>query len=267
MIKYKISEIYIYPVKSLPGISLQKSFVEERGLKFDRRWMLVDEENMFITQRLFPQMVFINVHIDNETLTFTHKRKSLETLNIPINKIPQEELSVEIWDDTCTAREYGNEINNWFSEALEFKCKLVYMPDSTERPTSTKYFPESKKVSFADGYPILIIGQESLNFLNAKLEYPADMIQFRPNIVFSGGQEHEEDKWNEIIIGGTKFNVVKPCARCVITTINTENATKNKEPLSTLSKYRNFNNKIMFGQNVISHSEGLINIGDQIKVR
>jgi len=266
MSEYRISEIHIYPVKSLPGISLQNSLVEERGLKYDRRWMLVDSENMFITQRLLPQMVFINVTIENENLIFTHKRKLLNPLSLPIKQIPTKQMLVQVWDDNCSANEYENEVNEWFSDALEFKCKLVYMPDNTKRKTSTKYFSKSKNVSFADGYPYLIIGQAALDHLNDKLKFPVNMLQFRPNIVFTGGKEHDEDNWKEIKIGKLNFNIVKPCARCVITTIGLENGNKNKEPLATLSKYRNFQNKIMFGQNVICHSEGMIKIDDEIKV-
>ena len=263
MSNFLLTQINIYPVKSLPGISLKESFVEERGLKYDRRWMIVNAENVFITQRNFPNMVFINIEIDGDNLVLKHKKKNLEELKIPISSSPKDEIKVHVWDDICLANVYENKINQWFSNAIESECKLVYMPNSTERRTSTKYFPESKNVSFADGYPFLIIGEESLNYLNTKLKKPVSMNNFRPNLVFSGGIEHDEDSWKNIKIGEHKFSVVKPCARCVITTIDS-NGNKNKEPLSTLSKYRNFNNKIMFGQNVITHTEGVIKIGDKI---
>jgi len=264
MADYKLTQIYIYPVKSLPGISLNESFVEERGLKYDRRWMLVDPENMFITQRLFPQMIFIDVKIQNEQLVFSHRTKSIESLKISITDYPQKKVNVEVWDDTCNAIEYGKEVNDWFTQAINSSCKLVYMPNATVRKTSTKYFKESKNYSFADGYPFLIIGEESLNYLNSKLDKSVDMEQFRPNLVFSGGSEHDEDNWKNIQIGDLDFSVVKPCARCVITTIDPENGKKNKEPLATLSTYRNFKNKIMFGQNVVGHSEGNIKRNDKI---
>jgi len=266
MRKYKLSQINIYPVKSLPGISLTQTEVEERGLKYDRRWMLVDNENMFITQRLFPKMIFIDVKIEDEYLVFTHKRKPLEPLKIPLNNFPKKEINVEVWDNICLALEYEKSINDWFSASLNFTCKLVYMPDSTERKTSIKYFPEGKNVSFADGYPFLIIGEESLHYLNAKLESPVLMDQFRPNLVFAGGFEHDEDTWKDIKIGDIKFTVVKPCARCVITTIDLNSGNKNREPLATLVTYRKVENKIMFGQNAISHNEGIVNVGDEIVV-
>ena len=263
---YCLSTINIYPVKSLPGISLKEAVVEERGLANDRRWLLVDENNSFITQRLFPNMVFINVDIKGNNLVFNHRKLNIEDLTLTISDIPKLEADVQIWDDICTARIYNDEINNWFSHALGSKCKLVYMPNSTQRKTSTKYYRESKTVSFADGYPYLIIGEESLNFLNSKLSEKVIMNQFRPNLVFSGGSEHDEDNWNDVLIGEIKFAVVKPCARCVITTINLIDGTKNKEPLATLNKYRNYNNKIMFGQNALALSEGKIKVGDNIVI-
>jgi uncharacterized protein len=266
MTEYKLSQINIYPVKSLGGISLSESNVEERGLKYDRRWMLVDSENMFITQRLFPKMIFIDVKIENENLVFKHQRKSLELLKISLKEFPIQKINIQVWEDFCDSFEYSKEINDWFSEAINFNCKLVYMPNSSERKTSTKYFPKSKNVSFADAYPFLIIGEESLNHLNTKLYEPILMNRFRPNFVFSGGAAHDEDNWKNIKIGDVKFSVVKPCARCVITTIDPQSGNKNKEPLATLNSYRNFNNKIMFGQNVIGHEEGIVKIGDSINL-
>ena len=267
MVDYTISSINIFPVKSLSGISLFKSKVEERGFQYDRRWMIVDSDNLFMTQRKFPQMVFIDVKIEDGKLIFQHRINKANRLELPLAEFPQKKVSVKVWEDTCEAVEYGKAINDWFTGMLEYKCKLVYMPDRTERKTSTQYFSETKNVSFADGYPFLIIGEESLNFLNSKLIEPITMNQFRPNIVFSGGKEHDEDAWENIKIGHLNFSVGKPCARCVVTTINPRNSKKGKEPLATLSKYRNVDNKILFGQNAISHDYGIIKIGDKITVQ
>ena len=266
MNNYSLSDIYIYPVKALPGIRLREWMVEERGFRFDRRWMLVDETNMFMTQRFFPQMVFIKVELKANEICFSNIKSDLKSLSIPLSEYPMDEVNVQIWDDECTAMVYGDEINDWFSKAINYRCKLVYMPESALRRTSTEYYAESKKVSFADGYPYLIIGQESLNYLNSKLKKPVSMEQFRPNLVFEGGKQHAEDSWNEIIVGNIKFAVIKPCARCVVTTINLETGKKEKEPLSTLNTYRNVGNKIMFGQNIIALDSGTIKTGDRIKI-
>lgn len=264
--EYTVSQIYIYPVKSLPGISLTEAIAEERGFKHDRRWMIVDKENKFITQRLLSEMVFIKVKIENEYLIFNHSRKHMEELKVSFKNFPTKEIQVNIWEDYCLAIEHNKNINDWFSEALNFKCKLVYMPDSTNRKTSTKYFNKSKNVSFADGYPYLIIGQESLNYLNSKLSKEISIKNFRPNIVFSGGKPHDEDKWRSIKVGEHKFEVVKPCARCVITTIDSQSGNKRKEPLKTLNTYRKEGNKILFGQNAICINEGKIVVGNKIQV-
>lgn len=263
---YFLSGIFIYPVKSLPGISLEIAEVKEKGFANDRRWMLVDSTNNFITQRFFPQMVFIKVEIVNDKLKFISRRNQIEPLEINISDQPQKFTRVRIWDDIVDAVEYSKEINSWFSKVIETDCKLVYMPNSTKRLTSTKYFDESKSVSFADGYPYLIIGEESLRNLNSKLNESIKMSQFRPNIVFRGGIAHDEDNWKNIKIGRLKFTVGKPCARCVITTINPNSGLKNKEPLATLSKYRNFDGKVMFGQNAIANTEGTIKLGDKIEI-
>ena len=267
MSEYTLSQISIYPVKSLQGINLNESEVEERGFKYDRRWMLIDDENMFITQRSFPEMVFIQLRMENDRLFFSHRRKNIEPISISLFEMPREEIQVQVWDDNCTAMKYGQEINGWFSKAMGFECKLVYMPHFSERKTSTKYYTESKSVSFADGYPYLLIGEESLKNLNKKLHNPVAMDRFRPNIVFHGGEPHAEDNWKEIYIGEVGFTIVKPCSRCIITTVDPETGKKGKEPLLTLHTYRNFGNKILFGQNTIAHNNGCIKVGDRIKIR
>lgn len=263
---YSLSNIFIYPVKSLPGIKLNSSAVEERGLKHDRRWMLVDDNNIFMTQRNFQQFVFIQTRIENDNLIFSHRHKEIGQISISLHEFPSFQIKVQVWDDNCTVLVYEDKVNNWFSKAVGYKCKLAFMPDFSERKTSTDYFEESKNVSFADGYPYLIIGEESLDNLNSKLNSKVKMEQFRPNLVFNGGEPHDEDNWKTIRIGSLNFAVVKPCARCVITTVDLETGKKGKEPLSTLNKYRNYENKIMFGQNAIALQNGTVSINDEIKL-
>ncbi|MEE9430587.1 MAG: MOSC N-terminal beta barrel domain-containing protein [Melioribacteraceae bacterium] len=263
MNKLVLSEIYIYPIKSLSGISLQSSIIEKRGLQYDRRWMLVDDNNKFITQRTNPQMSSLKVEITNEGLVISHKIKSLKRLFVPF-KNNNSKILATVWNDECIAKTSSIEINEWFSEALELNCKLVYMPESTERNVDPKYSKSTDIVSFADGYPFLIIGQSSLDFLNSKLKTPVPMNRFRPNFVFTGGEPHEEDKWKQFEIGSAIFKVVKPCSRCVLTTVNQDTGVKGKEPLATLSKYRTVNNKVLFGQNLICDKPSEIKIRDYI---
>lgn len=263
---YYLSQINIYPIKSLSGISLESSEVQERGLKFDRRWMLVDKKNSFITQRRYPELALIKLKITKTKLILSHKVKKLGKLQIPLNELPPNKRKVIVWDDNVESLIYDNQVNEWFCQAISKEVKLVYMPDSVERKTSTKYYKESKNVSFADGYPFLVIGEKSLELLNAKLKIPIEMNRFRPNLVFRGGLAHNEDLWNRFSIGNTVFRVVKPCERCVITTVNPSTGTKGKEPLLTLSKYRIDNNKVLFGQNLISEKLGTVRVGDALKI-
>ncbi|MBS4034604.1 MAG: MOSC domain-containing protein [Ignavibacterium sp.] len=260
-----LSEINIFPVKSLGGISLQSSVVEERGLKYDRRWLLVDGNGMFMTQRDFPQMALIELSLSENNLTIKHKSDtSLPAISIPLKYFSDERIDVIIWDDKCKAVPVNKEYDDWFSETLKMKCRLVKMPDDERRVVEKKFISEDKIVSFADAYPFLIIGQSSLDDLNSRLETPLPMNRFRTNFVFTGGKPFEEDKWNNFNIGEVKFKAVKPCARCVITTTDQETGKRSEEPLRTLATYRKSKNKVLFGMNLISFSAGTVKVGDSI---
>jgi uncharacterized protein len=260
-----LSEINIYPIKSLGGISLQSSVVEERGLKYDRRWVLVDESKTFFTQRDFPEMALIKVSIENNALKLQHKLKNVDPLFVPFEFEHSVKDSVVIWDDIVIGEFYNSQIDEWFSDIIGIKCHLVKMPESTKRIVDETY-AKNTIVSFADGYPFLIIGQSSLDDLNSRMEVSLPMNRFRTNFVFTGGKPFEEDIWKKFKIGNVSFKAVKPCARCVITTTNQDTAERLHEPLLTLSKFRNFNNKVMFGMNLVCESTGQIRVGDKIEL-
>jgi uncharacterized protein YcbX len=263
MNKYFLSEINIYPIKSLGGMSLQSAEVEERGLKYDRRWMLVNERNCFITQRSYPQMALIKVERKNNLLTVAHKQNKISPLTIPTFSYDEEEVDVQLWKDNVTALKYNDDVNKWFTEAIGINCCLVYMPDTTKRMTNPDY-AKNKIVSFADGYSFLIIGEESLNELNNRLVVPFPMNRFRPNLVFNGGDSFDEDNWKAVRIGNVEFNVVKPCSRCSVTTVNQETGDRGKEPLTTLAQFRSNNGQVLFGQNMVCERTGTVNVGDEI---
>jgi hypothetical protein len=264
MNKLTLSHIFIYPIKSLSGILLQSSEVEERGLKYDRRWMLVDKNGMFLTQREHPQMALLQVNIKDDMLEVTHKVRAMSKLQIPISNLGNNSFVVNIWDDVVIAKNISKDADVWFSEALNLNCHLVFMDKDADRHTDTKYYPEPTHLSFADAYPFLIIGQESLNELNRRLKNPLPMNRFRPNFVFSGGEPFIEDTWKDFMIGDLKFRAVKPCARCVVTTVNQDSAEKGSEPLETLAKFRKAGNKVNFGQNVIGYGSGRVEVGNRI---
>ena len=171
---------------------------------------------------------------------------------------------VVIWNDECDAFLFEDAINKWLQETLNMDCRLVYMPDDSSRYVDNKYAMQNETVSFADGYPVLIIGETSLQDLNNKLDVPVPMNRFRPNFVFSGGDAFEEDSWNEIKIGEAIFNGVKLCGRCVITTIDQDSGHASKEPLRTLSQYRTVENSVYFGQNLVVSTPGTVKLNDEI---
>jgi uncharacterized protein YcbX len=261
-----LSEIYIYPIKSLGGIRLSSAQVEERGLKYDRRWMLIDGEGTFLTQRAFPEMALLGVELMENGLRVSHRQRALIPLFIPFEKPNTLPISVVVWDDTCQALPVSDEADAWFSHVLDKSCRLVYMPDDSVRRVDEKYVAEPLNVSLSDGYPLLIIGQASLDHLNSQLPERLPMNRFRPNLVFTGGEPHDEDTWQNFRIGAVDFRGVKLCARCVMTTINQQTLEKGKEPLRTLAKYRSKGNKILFGQNLISLSGGTVRVGDTISL-
>jgi len=262
-----VQDIFIYPIKSLGGIRLSEAVVEERGFRYDRRWMLVDAEGVFITQRKHPKLALLQVDLGGNGLKVFNKTVDGVSVKIPFDLATGPELMVTVWDDQVLAKIVHPDLNLWFSDFLGFEASLVIMPEATHRKVNPKYAVHSESVSFADGMPYLLIGQESLNDLNSRLASPVPMNRFRPNIVFSGGSPYLEDSLRKIKIGELEFEIVKPCARCVMTTVDQATGEKGKEPLKTLSSYRTINGKVYFGQNVVALQSGTVKVGDAISGR
>jgi len=262
----RLQDIYIYPIKSLGGIRLTEAQVETRGLSNDRRWMLVDENGLFLTQRKHHQMALLQVQMMPDGLRVFHKQQREREHAIPFEPETTNITQVMIWDDMVSGQVVSESCNQWFSDILGFPCQLVYMPNSSERPIDRKYAVNQETVSFADAMPYMVIGQKSLDELNGRLAEPLPMDRFRPNFVFSGGEAFVEDHWGQVKIGTSIFKVTKPCARCVLTTVDQATGLKGKEPLKTLASYRTVNKKVLFGQNMIALSPGRIKVGDEINV-
>ncbi|MFB9864134.1 MOSC domain-containing protein [Rufibacter immobilis] len=261
-----LSEIYIYPIKSLGGISLTSAQVEERGLQYDRRWMLIDESGVFLTQRKFAEMALLQVSLAPDGLLVTHKTKEVTPLLVPYETDSTRSTLVTVWDDICFAYIVSPQANAWFTEVLGVNCRLVYMPENSIRLIDPNYAKHNEKVSFSDGYPFLIIGQESLNDLNSRLEEAIPINRFRPNFVFTGGLPYAEEQWKTFKMGDVLFYGAKPCGRCNVTTIDQNTAQAGQEPLKTLSEYRKQGSKVMFGMNLIGLSTGTVGVGDKITV-
>ena len=260
---FKISELYIYPIKSLAGIQLNEAVMTDRGFQYDRRWMLIDNNNRFISQRECAKMALLKTHISDHQLTVTDTSNN-SFINIPLTTEKQKLIQVSIWDDECLGQLINDDINNWFTNTLGRDIRLVYMPDSTKRFTDPAYAPADSITSFSDAYPFLIIGQSSLDDLNNRLNAKVQINRFRPNIVFTGGAPYQEDVMDSFTINNIRFNGVKLCARCPIITIDQSDASKGKEPTKTLASYRAKNNKIYFGQNLVHTDKGTITVGDEL---
>lgn len=262
-----LSEIWIYPVKSLGGIRVKSARVLEKGLQYDRRWMLIDRDNDFMTQRIYPQMALFKLEIQSRwpwgsKFKITHGNESISlSRNHAVTGKP---IHAIVWNDTVEVYEVSRAYSLWFSKRLGIECKLVSFPETNTRPVDQNYQINHEQVSLADAYPLLVIGEESLADLNRRLAEPVPMDRFRPNLVVSGSRAYEEDVWKKFSVGKNKFAAVKPCARCVLTTVNQDTGEKGTEPLATLSQYRKKDNKVLFGQNLIAIDHGKIYEGDEI---
>jgi uncharacterized protein YcbX len=262
MAKRILSEIWVYPVKGLGGVRQKSARVLQKGLVHDRRWMLVDSTNRFMTQREFPVLSLFRTRIDRDTIIIS---KGAESIRLPImEEMAAPVIETMVWDDPVTTIEVSRQHSDWFSQRVGISCKLVAFPEGNPRPVSELHQVNHEHVSLADGYPLMIIGQASLDNLNTKLASPVPMNRFRPNLVFTGGEPHEEDSWKNFLVGTNRFAGVKPCARCIVTTINQATGEKEREPLLTLSRYRKRDTDIYFGQNVLAIDFDEIREGDEI---
>jgi hypothetical protein len=280
-----LSALHYYPIKACRGQAVDAAFVERRGLQNDRRFMIVDLQGRFMTQRDEPALALVVPQLTDTSLSLS--APNMPGLNLPVAASGPMKL-VSVWSsDAVKAIDQGDEAAEWFSFYLEVAARLprqlradgmahgrreavrlVYMPEESIRPVNRQYAVRpDDHVSFADGYPILIASQESLDDLNARLETPLPMDRFRPNLVVAGCPPFEEDGWKRIRIGEVELAIVKPCARCEVTTIDQASAVRSKEPLETLATFRRADgNKVMFGMNVIPLNEGRLRVGDPVEI-
>ena len=259
-----LSEIHIYPVKSLRGISPAFWSLDSLGLAQDRRWMLVDDDGSFVTQRRQARMALVDTALQGDRLWL--RAPAMADLCVAEPGEDAERMQTRVWRDQVRARYAGVEAADWLSEFLGESVRLVHFPDGAERPVDPCYAAAGDRTAFADGFPLLLISEASLADLNARLAQPLPMRRFRPNLVIGGTEPYAEDRWSRIRIGETTFRVVKPCSRCVITTIDPETGVRGKEPLATLARYRRLANDVFFGQNLIHDGIGTLRLGDPVEV-
>jgi uncharacterized protein YcbX len=260
-----LTGITVYPIKSARGIPADSWELDEFGLQFDRRWMVVDQDGEFISQRDCPRLALVRPSVEDGALRI--EAPGMPRLELSLDPLPTVTTRATVWESMCTATWLGQTPANWFSEFLGCGASLVHMPATTMRPANPVYAPAGTRVSFVDGYPLLLISEESLADLNRRLELPLPMNRFRPNLVVAGGQPYEEDTWASIRIGEMAMHVVKPCDRCVITTTDQVTAERGKEPLRTLAMYRNVDGKVFFGQNLVHQGRGKLHVGAPVTLQ
>lgn len=258
-----VSSLSIYPLKSTREINLAHSEVEAFGLKNDRRWMVVDDQGVMLTQRKLPGLCLIQPVLTEYGLRLSYTDKTSIEVIIPDSCLKRQ---VKIWDDLCHAYDAGDQVALWLENKLGTSCRLVYFPQDEFRQVDLNYANPGDKTAFSDGFPLLLISQASLDDLNQRLNKPVAMNRFRPNIVVQGCEPFAEDGWRKIRIGKIIYRIVKPCSRCVIPSINIETAEKEDGLLETLAGFRRHNNKVFFGQNVIAETTGFIENGMIVEV-
>ncbi|MGD8404358.1 MAG: MOSC domain-containing protein [Anaerolineales bacterium] len=260
-----VSALIYYPIKACRGHSVDVSNVERMGLEHDRRMMVATPEGNFLTQREHPKLALVTPFISGDTLTLS--APGIEHLTIDIQKTGSTH-PVDIWKSKgVQAVDQGDLAATWFSDWLGTSVRLVHIAEGHLRKINEEYAVNADDhTAFADGYPILLASEESLNDLNSRLVESVPMNRFRPNLVVMGCEPFAEDTWNRIRIGNIEMAVVKPCARCLVTTIDKEKLEKSKEPLKTLASYRRRNGGAMFGQNVIPLNKGRLRLGMSVEI-
>lgn len=261
----RLTGIYVYPIKACSGIALEQADVVERGLAFDRRYMLVDSAGKFITQRSVPQLCRVGTSLLGASIRATAPEQAPLELPCDLPSHGFDAQPYEVWSSMGAALRHP-EGSRWFSQFLNDDVSLVYMPDSERRVVSPARARADDIVSFADGYPMLLISQASLDDLNRRLDEPLEMRRFRPNLVISGCEPYAEDGFAQLQIGAVAFRGVKRCDRCVVTTIDPDTGEKGKEPLRTLAHYRKEDGKVWFGMNLIHDGCGTLRLGDRVSV-
>jgi len=259
-----VTELTIYPVKSCKGMSLERMSIGKKGPNMDRRWMVVDESGIFISQRTSPKLAMVHTALDERFLFLSVPAKM--PFMLALNTKGKKVLAT-IWKTTCMAYDMGDEVAAWLSDFIGKSCRLVFLPDESRRAVQEKYDPEQKhEMGFQDRLPLLVISEASLNDLTQRFGEKIRMNRFRPNIVVKTEKPYEEDTWKRIQIGDLTFRHVMPCIRCIIPAIDQETTEKNPSLLQTLGEFRKNEEGIVFGQLLIHEKIGSISCGDAISI-
>jgi uncharacterized protein len=260
-----LSKIFVYPIKSIRGIEVDRVRVDLSGPQRDRRWMLVDEYGLCLTQRVQPRMTLAIPRLEGEDMV-------IEAPGMPLLHICKwsgegERIPVRIWHDELELPHPDPAYSKWFSAFLRQRCRLVHLPDSIVRPVEAPFAQAPWRVSLADSFPLLLIGQASLDQLNHRLPEPVSMARFRPNLVIGDSAPHQEDGWQKLYCGDVEMGIAKPCVRCAIPLVDPLRAETGIEPLRTLATYRRKpdSSKVLFGQKAVVVKPGTLRVGDAVQ--
>lgn len=257
---FRLTGLHVYPIKSAAGLAPSRWEIDTFGLRYDRRWMVVDRDGGMLSQRTHPRLALVHPSIGDDILRV--EAIGMPPLELPLAAKAAASTMVSIWGDICAARRVGERAARWFGDVLGLDCMLVHMPESTVRLANPQYAPAGQRVSFADAYPFLLLSEESLAELNRRMAAPLPMNRFRPNLVMAGGSALAEDRIASFTAGSITFRPVKPCDRCVITTTDQATGARRSEPLRTLATFRRRDGKVLFGQNVVHGGRGWLSVGD-----
>jgi uncharacterized protein len=269
----QLTSIWRYPVKSCRGEEITEAQVEPWGLAGDRRWMVVDDSGHVVTARDYPRLVLVTPSLGGDHITLASP--DLPSLIVPV-PTGADLVPVSVWASDLLAAQADDKAAAWLTKIIGEPVRLVYLDDPTRRPTNPEYSLAGDRVSFADGYPLLLTSEESLTALNGWIaegtkaaEGPVPMRRFRPSVVVSGAPAWAEDSWRRLRIGPVTFRNAKGCDRCVFTTIDPDTAAKGHEPLFALARHRSWDNKIWFGINLIPDdvsAGAVIRSGDPVEI-
>lgn len=260
----KVSGLYVHPVKSLGGIAVTQFDIDRFGPQMDRRWLVVDRQGQFITQRQKAVMALVRTALQGDRVTLSVEGQPSITFS-PAD-FDGAERPVQVWRDHCAARSGPAGLDDWISQALGSDCQIVFMPDSTHRKVDPHYAQAGETVSFADGFPLLLTTDASLADLNRRLPFSVGMERFRPNLVVQGSAPFAEDDWQRIRVGQMTFRVSKPCSRCAIPTIDPQTAQKQPEVFKTLQRFRARDGEVWFGRNLLPEGSGTLCLGDRVDI-
>jgi MOSC domain-containing protein len=264
----RVSGLFTYPVKSCAGLSHASVSLDDRGPLWDRRWMVVGPDGVFLSQRQYPRLAVVQPSLESDALVLRVAERN--AVRVPLGRAPGETRRVRVWQDDCDAWDEGDEAARLLSDHLGAPSRLVRMAEEFERPVDRDYAPRPAHTGFADAFPLLVVAEASLEELNRRLQErrasPVPVSRFRPNVVLTGSAPFAEDAWKTIRIGETTLDLVKPCGRCTTTRVDQARGVVHdpREPLATLATFRLRGGEVIFGHNAIHRVPGRIAVGEAV---